>query len=94
MAISKKEVERVASLARLELSDNETQDYTEQLGSILNWMEELNKLDVSKVEPTAYVFPMSNVFREDKVTESLDVEKALQNAPDSKDSYFRVPKIV
>lgn len=94
MSISKKEVEHVALLARLQLAEEEANSYTEQLNSILGWVEKLNQLDVSEIEPTAHVLPMSNVFREDKVTTSFTMEKALANAPDAKDSFFRVPKIV
>ena len=94
MSINKEEVEHIVLLARLQLSEEEANSYTEQLNSILGWVEKLKQLDVSKIEPTAYVFPKSNVFREDKVTTSFTVEKALANAPEAKDSFFRVPKIV
>ena len=94
MSINKEEVEHIALLARIQLSEEETNNYTEQLSSVLGWVEKLKQLDVSEVEPTAHVFPMSNVFREDKVTTSFTVEKALANAPVAKDSFFRVPKIV
>lgn len=94
MTINKKEVEHVALLARLQLSEAEADNYTEQLNSILGWVHKLNKLDVSEVEPTAHVLPMANVFREDKVTASFEIEKVLANAPDSKGNFFRVPKIV
>ena len=94
MSINKEEVEHIALLARIQLSEEEANSYTEQLNSMLGWVEKLKQVDVSEVEPTAYVFPMSNVFREDKVTTSLTVEKALANAPEAKDSFFRVPKIV
>ena len=94
MSISKKEVEHVALMARLQLSEEEANSYTDQLNSILGWAEKLNQLDVSEVEPTTHVFPRSNVFRGDKVTTSFTIEKALANAPVAKDSFFRVPKIV
>lgn len=94
MSISKKEVEHVALLARLQLSEEEANIYTEQLNSILGWVDKLNQLDVSGIEPTAHVLPIANVFREDKVTTSFPMEKVLANAPDVKDSFFRVPKIV
>ncbi|KUO53585.1 MAG: glutamyl-tRNA amidotransferase [Desulfitibacter sp. BRH_c19] len=94
MRINKKEVEHVALLARLQLSKAEADNYTEQLNSILGWVEKLNQLDISEVEPTSHVLPMSNVFREDKVTTSFGIEKVLANAPDSKENFFRVPKIV
>ena len=94
MSISRKEIEHIALSARLQLSEEETDTYSEQLNFILEWTEKLNHLDVSEVEPTTHVFSMSNVFREDKVTESLTVEKALANAPEAEGTLFRVPKIV
>jgi len=94
MSISKEEVERIALLARIQLSEEEANVYTEELSSILGWAEKINQLDVSAVEPTTHVFPRANIFREDKVTTSFTVEKALANAPEAKDTFFRVPKIV
>ncbi len=94
MSITKKEVEHVALLARLQLNEEEIDSYTIQLNSILVWVEKLNELDVTNVEPTAHVLPMENVFREDKVRPSLEMEKVLANAPDTKDTFFKVPRIV
>jgi len=94
MSIDKEEVEHIALLARIQLSEDEVNSYTEQLSSMLGWVEKLKQLDVSEVEPAVHVFPIANVFREDKVATSLTVEKALANAPEAKDSFFRVPKIV
>ncbi|MEW6623937.1 MAG: Asp-tRNA(Asn)/Glu-tRNA(Gln) amidotransferase subunit GatC [Bacillota bacterium] len=94
MSISREQVQHIALLARLQLDEDELQNYTTQLNSILGWVEKLNQLDVSEVQPTAHVLPMANVFREDEVKSSLPIEKALANAPDKKESFFRVPKIV
>ncbi|WP_088553122.1 Asp-tRNA(Asn)/Glu-tRNA(Gln) amidotransferase subunit GatC [Calderihabitans maritimus] len=92
--ISKKEVEHVALLARLELSEEEKEMYTQQLGSILEYINKLNELDTENVEPTAHVLPMRNVFREDQSRTWLDNETALANAPSKQDGYFKVPRIV
>jgi aspartyl-tRNA(Asn)/glutamyl-tRNA(Gln) amidotransferase subunit C len=92
--ISKKDVEHVAVLSRLHLSENEKENYTETLNSILEYMEILNRVDTSDVEPTAHVLPLRNIFREDKPHESLDREMALANAPDQEDGCFKVPRIV
>lgn len=94
MLISKEEVEHVAMLARLELTDEEKELYTSQLNVILEHVHLLNQLDTSAVEPTAHVLPLQNVFRADAIQESMDRELALQNAPAREDGTFKVPRIV
>lgn len=94
MKISKEQVEHVAMLARLELTEEEKQTYTEQLNSILDYAAMLDKLDTKDVEPTAHAMPLHNVFREDVVRPSIDQSEALKNAPDAEDGFFKVPKIV
>ena len=94
MKISKQQVEHVALLARLELTEEEKQLYTEQLNSILEFAEILDKLDTSAVEPTAHPLPLRNVFREDVVKPSLSQAEVLANSPDPEDGFFKVPKIV
>lgn len=93
MSISRADVEYVAALARLELTEQETQEYTEQLNSILGYAAMLERLDTSNVAPTAHAVPLHNVLREDQVKESINHEKALKNAPDGDEGFFRVPKI-
>jgi len=94
MKITIKEVEHVARLARLELTEAEKEQMRAQLDSILSYIEKLNELDTSAVEPTSHVLPMKNVFREDEVRPSLLQEEALANAPDRQDLFFRVPRIL
>lgn len=94
MKISKQDVEHVAKLARLEISEAEKEAFSRQLSSILTYIEQLKALDVTGVEPTATVLDETNVFREDKVRASLPVEKALANAPERADGFFVVPKII
>lgn len=94
MAITKKEVEHVALLARLELTEDEKETYTKQLNSILEYVNKLEDLDTSNVEPTNHVLPLKNVFREDVAKEGLSQEKALENAPSKEDGFFKVPKII
>ncbi|MDP4126690.1 MAG: Asp-tRNA(Asn)/Glu-tRNA(Gln) amidotransferase subunit GatC [Bacillota bacterium] len=94
MAISREDVEYVAALARLELTEQETQEYTEQLNSILDYAAMLEQLDTDNVRPTAHAVPLHNVLRKDQVNESIPREKALRNAPDADEGFFRVPKIV
>lgn len=94
MKITMQEVEHVARLARLELSEKEKEKMRAQLDSILSYIDKLNELDTSSVEPTSHVLPLTNVFREDEVRPSLSQEEALANAPDGHDLLFRVPKIL
>ncbi len=94
MKITVEEVEHVARLARLELTTEEKQRMRAQLDSILSYIDKLNELDTSAVEPTSHVLPMTNVFREDEVTPSLAQEAVLANAPDRHDLFFRVPRIL
>ncbi|MHB1418519.1 MAG: Asp-tRNA(Asn)/Glu-tRNA(Gln) amidotransferase subunit GatC [Bacillota bacterium] len=94
MNISLKEVEHVALLARLEITESEKEAYTRQLNDILRYMEKINSLDTTDVEPTAHVLPIVNVFREDIDCPGLKREQAMQNAPDEQDGQFKVPKIV
>ncbi|KKM09567.1 glutamyl-tRNA amidotransferase [Clostridiales bacterium PH28_bin88] len=94
MTISKKDVEHVALLARLELSEEEKEAYTQQLNSILGYMEKMNALDTTDVEPTAHVLAIHNVFRDDVDRPSIPREEALKNAPDQREGQFKVPRIV
>lgn len=91
--ISRGDVEYVAALARLELTEQEIQEYTEQLNSILDYAVMLERLDTEDVVPTAHAVPLHNVMREDQVTPSIKQKKALNNAPDADEGFFRVPKI-
>lgn len=92
--ITKAAVEHVALLARLELTEEETEMYTQQLNQILDYAERLNQLDTTNVSPTAHVLPIQNVFREDKSEQVMTNDEALANAPTKEDGFFRVPKIV
>ncbi len=92
--ITRAEVERVARLARLELSEDEKERMTAQLDAILGYIDKLNRLDTSHIEPTTTVIPMVSVMRDDVVRPSLDREAALANAPDREEVFFRVPRII
>ena len=94
MKISLKEVDHIARLARLRLSGEDPMVYARQLSDILAYIDNLNELDTSDVEPTSHVLPMRNVFRGDVPEESLSVEDALRNAPLKKENFYRVPKII
>jgi aspartyl-tRNA(Asn)/glutamyl-tRNA(Gln) amidotransferase subunit C len=92
--ISKEDVEHIARLARLEVTEDEKGAFARQLSAIVSYMDQLRSLDTSAVKPTATVLPAVNVFRDDEVEESLLPEKALGNAPDQADGFFRVPRII
>jgi aspartyl-tRNA(Asn)/glutamyl-tRNA(Gln) amidotransferase subunit C len=94
MAVTVGDVDHIAKLARLEFSPEEKERFTHQLNTILTYMEQLNRIDTSNVEPLAHVLELSNVFREDIVRPGLDHEKALQNAPAKTDEFFKVPKVI
>lgn len=94
MQISKEQVEHVAKLARLEITDAEKEAFSVQLSSILSYIEQLKAWDTTGVEPTATVLEQTNVFREDRMKPGLSAEQALANAPDSDGAYFRVPRIL
>ena len=92
--ITIEQVEQVAQLARLRLSAEEKQHFTEQLNAILAYMEQLNEVPTDGIEPTSHVLDLVNVFREDRVHQTLTVEEALRNAPESAHQYVVVPRIV
>lgn len=94
MTISREDVKYVAALARLELSESEIQEYTEQLNSILDYAAMLEGLDTDGVQPTAHVVPLFNVLRADQTGQSFNQEKALSNAPQGEEGFFRVPRII
>lgn len=94
MSIEIKDVEHVAKLARLELTDEEKDKITGQLNAILKYAEKLNELDTENVEPTSHVAPLVNVMREDKPRPSWPIEEVLKNAPDEEDGQFRVPAVL
>jgi len=94
MKISKQEVEHVAKLARLELSEQEKEKLTDQLSNILTYVETLNSLDTKGVEPTSHVLDLKNVMRDDVAVRGLTQEQALANAPDKAAGHYKVPKII
>lgn len=94
MAVTKKDVEQVAKLARLGLTEPEKELFTKQLSDLLDYAEILKKLDTKDVPPTAHAIPMKNVLREDKVVSCENTEEILSNAPDREGNMFRVPRIM
>ncbi len=94
MAVDRTEVLHIAKLARLRLTDAEVQTFGAQLSDILDYVDELNELDTSDVEPTTHAVPLVMHLREDVVEARLDREAVLSNAPDQDEGHFRVPKVV
>jgi aspartyl-tRNA(Asn)/glutamyl-tRNA(Gln) amidotransferase subunit C len=88
------DVKYVAHLARIALTPAEEEQFGAQLSNILGYIEKLNQLDVSQIEPTAHAVPLVNVFRPDEIRPSLSNEEALRNAPAKANGLFIVPKIV
>jgi aspartyl-tRNA(Asn)/glutamyl-tRNA(Gln) amidotransferase subunit C len=88
------DIERVASLARIALTDDELAAYAAQLVNILDHAERVQALPTEGVEPTSHPLPMVNAFRPDVVTGSLDRDDVLAGAPETEDGYFRVPRIL
>jgi len=91
--ITIKDVEHVAKLARLELTDEEKEKYTTQLGSILKYVEQMNEIDTTDVEPMSHPLPVVNVMREDETHYEQTKEELMANAPEEENGFFRVPKI-
>lgn len=94
MKISKKQVEHVAHLARLTLTEEELDRMTGQLDNLLSYVDKLNELDTGRVVPTSHVFSVCNAFRDDTVKESLPRNEALMNAPQQNGEMFKVPRIL
>ncbi len=94
MSISKDEVLYVAHLARLRLSENETEQLAGDMNRILEYMELLNQVDTSGVEPLEHVIEPDGALRKDEALKPLDHEEALKNAPDADSDYFRVPRVI
>ena len=88
------DIEHIARLARLELTDEEKARLREQLGAILEHAAKVGEVAAEDVPPTAYAIPRSNVFRPDELAPSLPVEEVLANAPETESDRFKVPRIV
>ena len=88
------EVKHVANLARLAITEEEAEKFSEQLDAIITFVEQLNELDTDNVEPTSHVLEMKNIFREDIAKPGLPVEEVVKNAPDHEDGQIKVPAII
>ncbi len=88
------DIDYVANLARIELSDQERERYASQLEGILGYFEQLNQVDVSGVEPMAHAFQVENVLREDEAVEGFEPEVAVQHAAAKRNNMVQVPKVI
>ena len=92
--ISDETIEYVGILAKLELNDQEKEEAKKDMERMLNYIDQLNELDTTGIEPMSHIFPVYNVFREDVVTNGDDRDNMLKNAPAEKDGTYKVPRTV
>ncbi len=91
--ITIKDVEHVAKLARLELTEEEKQKFTTQLGDVLKYVDQMNEVDTTGVEPMAHAIDFVNVMRDDVVKYEQTKDELMKNAPNEENGFFKVPKI-
>ncbi len=94
MAITKETVEYVAHLSRIKLDSQELEKISVQLSSILDFIDKLRSVNTDNIVPTSHILPINNVLRQDQPGVSLSAGKALENAPEKRDNFFVVPKII
>ncbi len=94
MKLTREQVIDIADLAKLDLTEQEIDQYAEQLSAVLDYADRLNELSTDEIPPTASVLPLQNVLREDEVRPSLPTEQALANAPAAVDDQFRVDAVL
>lgn len=94
MKINREEIKNIALLSRLEVPEERMVQMEKALNDVLQYVEELEELDLTDVEPMAHAVQVQNVFRKDEVKPSLDRKLALQNAPEEDNGYFKVPRVI
>lgn len=94
MKIGKRDIEYIAHLSRIELSETEKETFVSQLSDIISYIEKLNRLNTESVKPMSCAINATNVFREDILTSSLSLEEAQLNAPAANGVFFKVPKVI
>ncbi|MCH4166852.1 MAG: Asp-tRNA(Asn)/Glu-tRNA(Gln) amidotransferase subunit GatC [Megasphaera sp.] len=94
MKISAEEIKKIALLSRLEVKEDNIESVGKQLSDILSYMDLMSQVDITDVPPTAHAVSMRNVMRDDVLQPSLPNDKALQNAPEAENGYFKVPKVI
>jgi len=94
MSIQKKDVEYVAHLSRLKIPANQITRFTRQLADIISYIDKLKEVNIDKTPATSHPLPLKNIFRKDEVKKSLNPDEAISNAPEKKDKFFKVPKVI
>jgi len=94
MSVTKNDVEHIAKLAKLEIKDEEINEFTSQLNQVLEYVDKLNELDTEHVEPLSHPVEGNNVFRKDILKDSIPTEDALKNSASKTEEYFKVPKVI
>ena len=94
MSVTKNDVEHIAKLAKLEIKDDEINEFTSQLNQILEYVDKLNELDTENVKPLSHPVEGENVFRDDTLKESVSTDDALKNSASKTDKFFKVPKVI
>ncbi|WP_337865019.1 Asp-tRNA(Asn)/Glu-tRNA(Gln) amidotransferase subunit GatC [Ignavibacterium sp.] len=94
MSVTKKEVEKIAELAKLKFTEKELENFTHQMNDILKYMEKLNELNTDDVQPLSHPNEAMNVFRNDELKKSISTVEALKNAALADENYFKVPKVI
>jgi aspartyl-tRNA(Asn)/glutamyl-tRNA(Gln) amidotransferase subunit C len=94
MKVSQEDVKKIAHLARLEMPESKIEQMQDSINKVLVWMEALNSVDTSNVEPLVHMTPALNNFREDESKITIDRAKALALGPDTNETYFKVPQVI
>lgn len=94
MPVTRKDVEYIAELAKLKFDEAELNELTVDMNKILSYMEKLNEVDTTDIEPLSHPIENENVFREDELKPSISREEALKNAPVKDEEFFKVPKVI
>ena len=94
MKVSQEDVKKIAHLARLEMPESKLGEMQDSINKVLVWMEALNSVDTSSVEPLVHMTPALNNFREDEAKLTLDRAQALALGPDTNETYFKVPQVI
>jgi aspartyl-tRNA(Asn)/glutamyl-tRNA(Gln) amidotransferase subunit C len=94
MKVSQEDVKKIAHLARLEMPESKIEQMQDSINKVLVWMEALNSVDTSSVEPLVHMTPALNKFREDEAKVTLDRAQALALGPDTNETYFKVPQVI
>lgn len=92
--VSPEEIQKIASLSRIAVNEDETEHFTKDMNQILNYIEKLNELDTSAVEPTAHILDLHNITREDTAKKGLEVSEIIDLAPQSEGNFIVVPRVL